>query len=76
MEASFSPDSQLVFIGGADGRVHVWSSSAAITNKVCEIGRQQQVPVQCVKFNPQHMMLATAGKSLAFWLPRPETLLQ
>lgn len=28
-------------------------------------------PNRCVKFNPRHAMLATAGAELAFWLPDP-----
>lgn len=73
IEASFSPDSQLIFTGGADGRVHVWN--AIDGKKVCALDTHHRAPVQCVQFNPQHMMLASGGENLAFWLPNPENLL-
>lgn len=70
IEASFSPDSQLVFTGGADGRVSVWNVAAG--NRVCGLDGLDRKPIQCVKFNPEHMMLASAGPNLSFWLPNPE----
>lgn len=73
IEASFSPDSQLVFAGGVDGRVRVWNAVAG--NKVCTLESSHRTPIQCVQFNPAHMMLASAGAaSLTFWLPNPEKL--
>lgn len=71
IEASFSPDSQSVFVGGVDGRIHVWNAVAG--NNVCtlDIDTHHRAPVQCVQFNPRYMMLASAGENLAFWLPNP-----
>jgi COMPASS component SWD2 len=68
LEASFSPDSQFVFSGATDGRIHVWHAEAGY--RVCVLNADHTGPVQCVQFNPKYMMLASACTNMAFWLPR------
>ncbi|KAL0273683.1 UNVERIFIED_CONTAM: hypothetical protein PYX00_006306 [Menopon gallinae] len=67
IEASFSPDSQFVFSGSTDGRVHVWNAETGY--KVSVLNANHPGPVQCVQFNPKYMMLASACTNMAFWLP-------
>lgn len=70
LEASFSPDSQFVFCGSTDGKVHVWSTESGV--KVATLQGDHSGPVQCVQFNPKFMMLASSCTNMAFWLPTPE----
>lgn len=70
IEASFSPDSQFIFSGSTDGRVHVWNADTGY--KVCVLNADHPGPVQCVQFNPKYMMLASACTNMAFWLPAIE----
>lgn len=70
IEASFSPDSQFIFSGSTDGRVHVWNADTGF--KVCALNGDHPGPVQCVQFNPKYMMLASACTNMAFWLPTVE----
>lgn len=67
LEASFSPDSQFIFSGSTDGRIHCWN--AINGNKVAILQAEHQGPVQCVQFNPKYMMLASACTTMAFWIP-------
>lgn len=67
VEASYSPDSQFIFSGSTDGRVHVWNADTGF--KVCVLNGDHPGPVQCVQFNPKYMMLASACTNMAFWLP-------
>jgi len=67
LEASYSPDSQFVFSGSTDGRVHCWSTESGA--KICSFGADHTGPVQCVQFNPKFMMLASGCTNMAFWLP-------
>lgn len=67
LEVSFSPDSQFVFSGSTDGRVHCWNTETGV--KVTTMSCDHPGPVQCVGFNPKYMMLATACTNMAFWLP-------
>ncbi|CAK1603217.1 unnamed protein product [Parnassius mnemosyne] len=67
IEASFSPDSQYIFSGSTDGRVHVWNADTGY--KVCVLNGDHPAPIQCVQFNPKFMMLASACTNMAFWLP-------
>lgn len=70
IEASFSPDSQFIFSGSSDGRVHVWNADTGF--KVCVLNGDHPNPVQCVQFNPKYMMMVSACTNLAFWLPSIE----
>ncbi|CAD6996851.1 unnamed protein product [Ceratitis capitata] len=67
IEASFSPDSQYIFSGSTDGRVHIWNADTGC--KVCVLNGDHPGPVQCVQFNPKYMMLASACTNMSFWLP-------
>ncbi|XP_074599111.1 WD repeat domain 82 [Brevipalpus obovatus] len=69
LEASFSPDSQFIFSGSTDGRIHVWSAATGM--KVTTFAADTHGPVQCVQFNPKFMMLASACHSMVFWIPSP-----
>ncbi|XP_013794751.1 WD repeat-containing protein 82-like [Limulus polyphemus] len=70
IEASFSPDSQFVFTGSTDGKIHVWSAETGA--KTAVLTSDQAGPVQCVQFSPKYMMLASASTNMAFWLPTVE----
>ena len=67
LEASFSPDSQYIFSGSTDGRVHVWNAFRGY--KVCVLDAETPEAIRCVKFSPKHMLLATGCSVLSFWLP-------
>nr|CAG4649367.1 EOG090X073E [Scapholeberis mucronata]SVE93648.1 EOG090X073E [Scapholeberis mucronata] len=67
LEASFSPDSQFVFSGSTDGRMHVWHAESG--HKICVFNTDHNGPVQCIQFNPKYMMLASGCNNMAFWLP-------
>lgn len=70
IEASFSPDSQFIFSGSTEGRIHVWNADTG--SKVCVLNGDHPNPVQCVQFNPKYMMLVSACTNLGFWLPSIE----
>ncbi|XP_037945531.1 WD repeat-containing protein 82-like [Teleopsis dalmanni] len=72
IEASFSPDSQYIFSGSSNGRLHVWNTDTG--RKVCVLNGNHLGPTRCVQFNPQKIMLASACTNLAFWLPDTELL--
>eukprot|EP00095_Tigriopus_kingsejongensis_P001573 snap_masked-scaffold907_size82601-processed-gene-0.9 protein:Tk01573 transcript:snap_masked-scaffold907_size82601-processed-gene-0.9-mRNA-1 annotation:"wd repeat-containing protein 82" len=67
LEASFSPDSQFIISGSTDGRLHIWNAENG--TKVCVLNGDHSGPVQCVQFNPKYMLMASACKNMAFWLP-------
>lgn len=67
LEASFSPDSQFVISGSTDGRVHIWNAENG--TKVCVLQGDHADAVRCVQFNPKYMMMASACRNMAFWLP-------
>jgi COMPASS component SWD2 len=71
LDGCFSPDSQYVFSGSTDGRVHSWKVTDGY--KVCVLNGGHVGPVQCVQFNPAYLMMASACTHLNFWLPREET---
>lgn len=70
LEASFSPDSQFVFSGSSDGKVHAWNAETG--HRVCAYTSDHTGPVQCVQFNPKYMMMASGCSMMAFWLPSPD----
>lgn len=70
LEASFSPDSQFVFTGSTDAKIHVWNAENG--KKTTELVSAHTGPIQCVQFNPKYMMLSSACTNMAFWLPNIE----
>ncbi|CAH1784535.1 unnamed protein product, partial [Owenia fusiformis] len=67
IEASFSPDSQFVFSGSSDGKIHSWNTDTGA--KVAVLNSEHQGPVTRIAFNPHFMMMATACSQMGFWLP-------
>ncbi|CAG0917629.1 unnamed protein product [Notodromas monacha] len=68
LEASYSPDSQFIFCGSTDGRVHVWNAQKGY--KVCVLKADSSSdPIRCVKFSPKHMLLATGCSVVSLWFP-------
>lgn len=67
LEASFTPDSKYVISGSQNGRLHVWSAETGEEVTILDGGHPH--PSHCVQFNPKLMMMSSACKSLAFWLP-------
>ncbi|KAH7873431.1 WD40-repeat-containing domain protein [Lentinula edodes] len=81
-EVSWTPDSKFIVGGSLDGKVLVWDvqdlqvPQGPVNLKTAP---RQIYPLiahdghpgisRCVKFNPRHGMMATAGAELAFWLP-------
>lgn len=74
MEASFSPDGQYVLVGTHEGNIQVWNTESGSSIGVLQskyLGLNPS-PLQCVKFNPRFMMIASGGKSVSLWLPTAE----
>lgn len=73
-EASYSPDSQYILSGSLDGCIHVWSACKG--NKVAVLRPERPSPaaVQCVKFNPKYMLIASACSRMSFWIPTVEDM--
>lgn len=68
LEASFSPDSNLIFSGSDDGKsIIFWEQSTG--KQVLILKSSHMFPVKCVEFNPRLTMFASAGKELHFWVP-------
>lgn len=67
LEATFTPDSQYVFSGSTDGKMHAWSAENG--SKIAVMDSQHQLPIQNVLFNPKYMLMATACKILSLWVP-------
>jgi len=69
--ASFCPPHSIQrFAGSQDGRIHVWNAENGSKTAVLE--GKHPGPLQCVKFNPRYMMLASTCSNMAFWLPTVE----
>lgn len=71
-EATYTPDSQFILCGSIDGFLHVWSANRF--NKVATLKPERSAPeaVQCVKFNPKYMLIASACSRMSFWIPPVE----
>ncbi|XP_041350146.1 WD repeat-containing protein 82-like [Gigantopelta aegis] len=67
LESSFSPDSQFVFGGSTDGKIHCWSTETG--SKIAILNGDHPSSIQNVQFNPKFIMLASACTNMAFWLP-------
>lgn len=67
--ASYSPDSQFIICGSVDGSIHVWSSMTGLKVSHLRPRNSSADAVQCVQFNPKYMMIASASKSMSFWIP-------
>jgi COMPASS component SWD2 len=68
VEASFSPDSKYVISGSNDSRIHGWNIKSG--SKVCILESYYNGPINCVKFNPKYMMIASTSTNMEFWLPK------
>ncbi|XP_065058323.1 WD repeat-containing protein 82-like [Rhopilema esculentum] len=72
LEASYSPDSQYVFTGSSDGKIHVWATDSG--KKITVLDANHPGSVQNVKFNPKYMMLASTCTNMAFWIPNVDEI--
>eukprot|EP00921_Rhytidocystis_pertsovi_P016651 GHVQ01026242.1.p1 GENE.GHVQ01026242.1~~GHVQ01026242.1.p1 ORF type:complete len:263 (+),score=23.40 GHVQ01026242.1:1179-1967(+) len=64
----FSPDAEFLLCGGSDQRIHIWRFTGDF---VAAIRGQATAMPKLMKFNPQRILLATAGTSNIFlWQPR------
>lgn len=72
LEASYSPDSQYVFAGASDGRIHVWATDSG--KKITVLEGNHPGPVQNVRFNPRYMMMVSTCTNMAFWIPNLEEM--
>lgn len=71
-EACYTPDSQYILCGGLDGCVYAYESAKGGIVSVLRNERANAEPVQCVKFNPTYMLMASACSKMAFWIPTVE----
>lgn len=67
VKGDFSADSKYVLCGSTDGHIHVWKTSTG--TKLCRLVGDHQTSTQCVKFNPNYCMLASACSNMEFWIP-------
>lgn len=67
-EASFSPDSKFIFSGCKNGNIYCWS--ALTGKKKIAYKSSNTAPVQCLKFNPQYHLMASASTVTSFWIPK------
>ncbi|KAG9013866.1 member of Set1p complex, histone methyl transferase [Tulasnella sp. JGI-2019a] len=79
-EVGWTSDSKFIIGGSFTGKICMWD--CAQIPLMMEANKEEPKvlmptvtldgppgPVRCVKMNPRHQMLATAGTELAFWLP-------
>ncbi|KAJ4460783.1 putative histone H3 methyltransferase complex and RNA cleavage factor II complex; subunit SWD2 [Paratrimastix pyriformis] len=72
LEASFSPDSQFIASGAADGRVLVWSAERGVPVAIWQppaLPAEGPLPATALRWNPRKAMLATGCGPLCFWIP-------
>ncbi len=67
IDGVFTPDSKFVLSGSTDGRIHAWNAETGF--KVCVLNGGHSEAVQCVQFNPAHLMMASACSTINLWLP-------
>lgn len=68
-EASYSPDSQYILSGSEDGCLHIWSMKTGNKISILKPDRPRAEPVNCLKFNPKYMLIASACSRMSFWIP-------
>lgn len=66
-DAAYSPDSRFIFGGATDGSIYVFDTDSGEHVTVLKGG--ESTSVQCVRFNPKFMMLASACTKMSFWIP-------
>lgn len=71
-EATYSPDSQYILCGSQDGCIHVWSATKYTKVATLRPERASPEAVQCVRFNPKFMLIASACSRMSFWIPQIE----
>ena len=71
-EASYTPDSQYILTGSSDGFLHIFSACKGTRVAVLKPERLKPEPVQCVKFNPKYMLIASACARMSLWIPAAE----
>lgn len=72
LDVSFTPDSQFILVGGGDGRIHIFQCATGM--RLCSLEGPHGTPCRTLAFNPKFMMLASACKVMAFWIPAIEQL--
>jgi COMPASS component SWD2 len=66
-EASFTPFSEFICSGSSNGQIHFWDVKTG--QKIAKL--KDNGLIECVKFNPVLMMMATAAKNqLRFWIEK------
>ncbi|EFJ21707.1 hypothetical protein SELMODRAFT_106264 [Selaginella moellendorffii] len=66
LEASFSPDGQVIISGSGNGTLHAWN--AVTGTEIATWTSSDGVP-SVVKWDPRHLMFASAASVLTFWIP-------
>ena len=72
LEASYTPDSQYIISGSTEGRLHIWNANEAKKVAVLDHPKGSIGPVQCVKFNPKYMFIASGSSRMSLWIPTCE----
>jgi len=67
IEASFTPDSKYIISGSEDGAIVAWNLETG--NEVARLEGHLK-PSLNVKFNPNHIVMASGCKNLILWLPK------
>ncbi|KFD64546.1 hypothetical protein M514_23260 [Trichuris suis] len=67
LEASFTPDGKYILSGSTDGSIYFWNQNDGVL--AAQVHHDSAAIVNCVRFNPQYYLMASACNGLNFWLP-------